>query len=461
MKRSNIKSEMAILRTLCNTKKKTIQGEIWMRLRPEYFGTDASRELYDRIKEITEDSDAIPSFRILKRDHSLSDAALALLKGDDIVLSRSEVDASMLQLKDSYRARVCADLNESLAKSISGTKAPSLGKIETMLEEALFSLRNPEGASTDLLHGATGDSRISDILVDILKGKSTANRIKTGWGEFDTKTGGFSRGDLVVLTANYGGGKSAAALTMFRNMHNFGYTTAMASMELDHPEIVERMVSSISGVEYSKIRNNQLSKKEKRKVVEAFDEFDNPKTKKRYTIMCPTNEVTIKDIFRSLSPYQYDVIFIDYIGLLKQVATTKNAREDQILGEAARYCKIMANKLKCVVVLLAQMNDQGKVMYSNAIAHHANFWFKWRCEEEDKLKGFVTIEQGKARGAPCYDFYLTTDFSRMTMDNYTGAVEKTESKTKVSSEESGGYAKRKNTDIKQEKTKIKMSLVDD
>lgn len=69
---------------------------------------------------------------------------------------------------------------------------------------------NPEGASTDLLHGATGDSRISDILVDILKGKSTANHIKTGWGEFDTKTGGFSRGDLVVLTANYGGGKSAA-----------------------------------------------------------------------------------------------------------------------------------------------------------------------------------------------------------------------------------------------------------
>ena len=138
------------------------------------------------------------------------------------------------------------------------------------------------------------------------------------------------------------------------------------------------------------------------------------------------------------------------------MALNKNAREDQVLGEAARYCKIMAEKLKCVVVLLAQLNDDGKVMYSRAIAHHASWWWKWQCSEEDKQRGFVTVEQGKARGAECYDFTLTTDFAHMQMNNELA----NEGQPKLKREDSKGGPFRKSDSNADPKAKVKLSLLE-
>lgn len=415
MLRANIKAELAALSTLCNTNSKVRQGKLYMRLRPEFFGTDATRELFDRIRYISDETGDIPSFRAMRRDQQLSDASKALLKKDDVV-SLGDMEATIVQLKDSYRMRVCADVNEKLAKTITSSRALPVDEMEKLFEEALVSIRNPDGTTDDLLHGSTGDPKAFKMLGGVLSGKNTKNRLKTGWATFDVRTGGFNRGDLVVITANFGGGKSVGALTLFRNMHNFGYKVALASMEMNQEEILERMASSISKVEYNKIRLNKCSPEEKQRVKDAFTEF-NDRNDKRWTYYAPSNEVTIRDIFRTLSPFGYDVIFIDYIGLLKQISHIKNAREDQMLGEAARYCKIMAHKLNCVVVLLAQLNDEGKVFSSRAITHHANTWFKWNCSEEDKTRGYVSVEQGKSRGAECYDFALSTDFAHMAMDD--------------------------------------------
>lgn len=454
--RANVRSEISLLSTYCNTQKKIRQGEIWMRVRPEYFGTDATRELYDRIVELTEEANEIPTFRVLKRDSRLSQEAKALLKAtDNTVLSRAETETTLVQLRDCYKLRVMADLQEELAKAISSAKAPRIDVLEKMLEEALAGVRNPEGSNNDLLHGGTGDTRAADLVVSILRGDSAKDRIKTGWGVFDVKSGGFSRGDLVVLSANFGGGKSVAALTLFRNMHNFGYRTAMATMEMENKEVLERMLASLSGVEYAKIRLNKMSREEKRRVVEAFDKFDAKENGARWTYYSPSTEVTIRDIFQALSPYKYDVIFIDYIGLLKQVSSIKGAREDQMLGEAARYCKIMAKKLNCVVVLLAQINDEGKVFSSRAITHHANFWMKWQTSEEDKARGFVTIEQGKARSGETYDFTLTTEFSKMQMNSCNEEPVPREQK-----QEKGFFKKGGGKEEPVKKQPVKMSLLD-
>src|ERR1035437_1280016 len=453
MQRANLKAEVAILSTYCNTTKKVRQGEIWMRIRPEMFGTDASRELFDRMSEITDETTAIPTFRVLRRDSKLSPEAKVLLKSaSDDILSRDETEATLLQLRDSYKMRILADVNEVLAKAISNSKAPKTEQLERLLEDALFSIRNPDGSSNDLLHGSVGESKAGDLVDSILRGDNARNRIRTGWGLFDTKSGGFNRGDLVVISANFGGGKSVAALTLFRNMHNLKYSVGLATMEMENKEVLERMLSSISGVEYNKIRLNKLSGKEKNKVVAAFDAFE--AVGKRWTYYSPTNEVTIKDVFQAMAPYKYDVIFVDYIGLLKQSSAVKNFTTAQALGEAARYCKIMAKKLNCVVVLLAQVNDNGQVFDSRAITHHANTWFKWTCSEEDKARGCVTVEQGKARGAETYDFGLTTDFAYMQMNAFDGPLpEKSKMKT-------SGF-KGRGGDEETKKKPVRMTLMDD
>lgn len=454
--RANVKSEMALLSTFCNTRKRTRQGALWMRMREELFGTEATTEIYKKIREISDESGEIPTFKVLRRDTTLSSEAKTLLKASDgSILSRSETETTLVQLRSSYKIRIAADLNDELVSALSSTKSPKMEAVEAMLEQALTLMRNPDGDVKDLLHGGVGNSAAADMVVRILKGESAKERIRTGWGVFDTKSGGFTRGDLVVLSANFGGGKSVAALTLFRNMHNFKYKTALATMEMEQQEVLERMLSALSGVDYSKIRLASMNRKEKRQVVEAFDKFDS-KENGRWTYYSPSNDVTIRDVFQALSPYSYDVIFVDYIGLLKQQSQIKNFRADQALGEAARYCKIMAKKLNCVVVLLAQVNDEMKIFDSRAITHHANYWFRWCCSEEDKARGFVTIEQGKARSGETYDFTLTTEFAKMQMNNSDEAPAPRQSQSDKKQFKNGGGSGKQ-----EEKKPVKMSLLED
>jgi replicative DNA helicase len=442
--RSNVKAELAVLSTLANTTKRDKQGELMMRLRPEYFGTDATREIYDQIVDLNTATHSIPTFRTLKHAPNLSKAALALLNNHSgAILKRSEIDTTIKIVQDFYTNRVIYDMHDMLGKSIAKGKEFNAEKAASLLERAISQLRNPGGATEDLLHGGIGDPRAGDIVINVLKGEQCKKRIKTGWDEFDRRTGGFNRSDLVVLTATFGGGKSVAALTLYRNMHRAKHSVALASMEMDQQEIIERLLSSTSKVEYSKLRLGTTSKEEKKTIINSFDAFD--ASGGRWSLFTPSREVTIQDIFNTLSSYKYDVIFIDYIGLLKHMGNNKNMREDQLLGETARYCKIKAKELNCVVVLLAQLNDEGKVFGARAITHHANFWFKWNITDEDKTKGFVTIEQGKARGAECYDFTLTTNFRVMEMSTYDGPVD---------DKKSGPSGDKK-------KSTVKMSLMDD
>lgn len=94
-----------------------------------------------------------------------------------------------------------------------------------------------------------------------------------------------------------------------------------------------------------------------------------------------------------------------------------------MLSDTVRYAKRIAVKLNCVIVLLSQINEEGQLRGSRAIGFHASYWWRWNCGAEDKQKGFVTVEQPKARSGEQYDFYLTCDFQHMRMDSYMGPAD--------------------------------------
>jgi predicted ATP-dependent serine protease len=107
---------------------------------------------------------------------------------------------------------------------------------------------------------------------------------------------------------------------------------------------------------------------------------------------------------------------LDYLGLVKPGNYGKNASEEFQLRQMTRYAKRMAERMGCAIVLLAQLNDEGQIMYSKGIGHHVHYWLKWFCRDEDLQRGFVVVENGKSRNAEKKDLYFTTDFAHMRMD---------------------------------------------
>jgi len=437
VKRADQKTEFRILQTWCDTRKPTLRALLTLNLREDHFGTEHTQSLYRRIRRVIDNGDLPPLFEelpeLLRLNRELSVAVRTANQRYKAFKNTSTVKAAIESLNFSYKKRVFADLHEQITKVLSapegtddkdehGNDIDGIEKIERYLEKALYNVRK-DGNENDMVHGGVdGESALADIVTEVLAGKQAKDRIKTGWAVFDQKTGGFDRSNLVVVTANTGGGKSVSMIQLFSSMYrNFGYRTAMVSLEMSKHEIVERMLANISNTEVSKIHLGTMTRDEKRNVVAEFDRMDKSKGS-RFTIYTPSRDVTIQEALHALSPFKYDVIFIDYVGLLKQ-SGAKGAREDQMLGDIVRYAKRMAQQMNCVIVLLAQLNEEGQIRGSRAIGHHANFWFKWECTEEDKQKGFITIEQAKARAGEQYDFYVTADFAHMRMDSYLGPLD--------------------------------------
>lgn len=472
--------ELRALCTLCDTKSPQVRGKLLMHLRETHFGTEATTEVFRKIKYTLEAGKDIPRFRDLPDLLNLSTEAETSLRThindpDGIQkITQNGIELALDKLHEAYQARVFADLHTDIGKILSKTDLhgddgderanKGLAKAESLLESAMASVRR-RNVSTDMIHcGVDGDSSMADVVGDVIKGKQAKKRLKTGWEVFDKRTGGLDRGNVLVITAGTGGGKSVALNHMLTEMYKkYHYKVANVSLEMTHEEVVERALAMTSRSEVSSIHKGKLSRDEKKKIVSAFDELDKD-VGSRYTIFTPSEDSTIQEIIEALAPYGYDCIGIDYLQLLKMVGP-KGSNQEQMYSEAVRYAKRIAVKLDCVIVLLSQLNEDGQLRGSRAIGFHASFWWKLGGSSKDdqiasKERGFLTVEQPKARSGEQFDFYLTCDFAHMRMDTYYGP-EANMKDDGESPQRVADPAKLVLASSNAPKKKIKMSLTDD
>jgi replicative DNA helicase len=451
---------MAVLRSLTSTAtKRSVRATLLKELQPKLFGTAATQELFESIKEIYKDTGDVPTFRILKRDTGLSDEAKALIRGPadsaTDVLASAEVAPALSRLRQQLYCRIVADTAEAATGLVSGKKAPKLDTVLELFSSSLSQMSNLSGNDDDFVHGGVGnESGMADLALKQLKNRAPNEYIKTGWETYDALNFGFRRGSLVIMAANYGGGKSSAALTLKRNMHYGKHAVLTGSLEVGKDELMDRLLAcicpipspsererGITGVTYDKIVSGSLSKKERLMALRMFDKFD-ADVEARYTFYTPTRELTIDDFFMSLPAHKYDVVIIDYIGLLKKLVN-KNMLEHQAFGEIARVSKLYAERTGCVVIMLAQLDAESrKVKYSQGIGQNADVLLKWVCDQDSKDIGCVEVEIEKCRGGKTGSFFLSTDFAYMQMNDVTQTEMAAEASTKKKSMTGDGDGKR-------------------
>jgi hypothetical protein len=135
------------------------------------------------------------------------------------------------------------------------------------------------------------------------------------------------------------------------------------------------------------------------------------------TIWSPEEDYGIEEMLFMLKPYKYRVVIIDYISLLKGADG-----DDQVkaLGRIARFAKVYAKNTNTVVVLLAQLSDEGQVRYARAIKEHANNLWSWHMNEEESETSILDIRQQKARNQLRFNFQLSSHNSSMRITDVDG-----------------------------------------
>ena len=139
--------------------------------------------------------------------------------------------------------------------------------------------------------------------------------IKTNFTELDNVIGGFFPGELTVIGSRPSIGKSAFLGTLINKITiENGAKGLFFSLEMPAAQFKDRLVSSISCIPYSKIRNSEMDK----------DELKNYKTVLAEVSDLPIiiedgvdNINDICDMARTkVKENAIDIIYIDYLGLI-------------------------------------------------------------------------------------------------------------------------------------------------
>ena len=123
---------------------------------------------------------------------------------------------------------------------------------------------------------------LSELLVDAFdrmeelhKNKGALRGLKTGFSDLDKKTAGFQKGDLIIIGARPAMGKTTLAENLAYNASTINNRGVLFfSMEMAKSEIVDRMISDVSGVNNWNIRTGNLSDDDFSKIGDALGEMD-------------------------------------------------------------------------------------------------------------------------------------------------------------------------------------------
>ena len=251
-------------------------------------------------------------------------------------------------------------------------------------------------------------------LVDKLYNKKEfITGLPTGFTDLDTLTTGFQAGDLVVVGARPGMGKTAFCLNIATYVGlEVRVPVALFSLEMSKELIVLRMICSEAEVDSKNVRSGYHTKEDYRKLVNAAGRLAETPI---FIDDAFNNVLEIRAKARRLkAEHGLGLIIIDYLQLMSGEGSF-SARE-QVISEISRSLKALAKDLSVPIIVISQLNrsceqrgdDKHPIIAdlreSGAIEQDADtILFLYRGDyykARDAEKGVADLDVAKQRNGP-------------------------------------------------------------
>lgn len=175
----------------------------------------------------------------------------------------------------------------------------------------------------------------------------------TGFGRFDSRSGGLQKSDLIVIAGETSSGKSSLALSIAGNAAAAGSRIAVYSLEMTVRQLTARMISSKSGVPSNAILYAHLDRTGIESVNNGIAGIEDYKL-----FFDDRSTSNIDNILSSIrymkARYGIDGAIVDYLQILN--VNMKGTNKEQQMGDVARRLKNLAKELDVWIIALSQMN---------------------------------------------------------------------------------------------------------
>jgi len=177
--------------------------------------------------------------------------------------------------------------------------------------------------------------------------------LSTGFRDLDRRLAGLQPANLVVIAARPSMGKTALALNICENVAGQGGTVAVFTLEMSREEVVQRLLSSMAGVDSHRLRTGQLTPDLWNRVVR--------ETSRLYQMpiyVDDSSDLTVTSIrakCRRLTRKQgLALVVVDYLQLMQGPGAAENRQQE--IADISRSLKNLARELRIPIIAVSQLN---------------------------------------------------------------------------------------------------------
>jgi replicative DNA helicase len=178
----------------------------------------------------------------------------------------------------------------------------------------------------------------------------------SGFEDLDRITGGFQAGNLIILAARPGMGKSALMANFAEHAALTGKeAVALFSLEMSEGELAQRFIASQASIKGDDLRKGKVPQTRWAKILAASNRLA-----ESALYVDDSSDLSVLDVrakTRRLAQQQADglgLVLIDYLQLMRATGQTDNRAEQ--VGQISRGLKTLARELEVPVIALSQLN---------------------------------------------------------------------------------------------------------
>lgn len=355
----DIDAEQSVLAAcMLNTE---VVEELVLRLRPDNFFRPAHRIIFESIYDLS--VRRIPVDPIALSDTLQSKgqleaiggrAYLAELADNTFALTNWQRHAEIVKRTAILRELVyaAADIN-----ALAYDAPDDLNQVVEEAEKMLFNVTEKRVSSTFTKMDVLLTEAFEDI-TRLSEQQSHMAGVPTGFKDADDLFHGFRGGDLVILAARPGVGKTSFALNLAINAAKSGAAVAFFSLEMSGAQLVQRILCAEARVSLSKIRGGFVSEGDWGALAEAMNSLSKLEL---YIDDSPGLSILearakARRELRHASGAGKGLIIVDYLQLMQPPATRKDGNRAVEVGEISRGLKVLAKEMDMPVIALSQLS---------------------------------------------------------------------------------------------------------
>ncbi|MBQ2062288.1 MAG: replicative DNA helicase [Oscillospiraceae bacterium] len=332
--------------------------DVMDKLRAEDFYLQQNRDIFETIYSMFIFSKPVDGVTVAgemeKAGTANENTRSYLLQLMEVTPTAANVMEYVRMVRDKSLMREVATAASEITAEVHKGMGSAQGMLE-LAEQKIYDIRRGRGGQGMTPIGVVLQEVMSELSELMANGGKTLPGVPTGFSALDDKTNGMGKGNLLILAARPGMGKTSMALNIALNAAKLtGKTVAVFSLEMSKVELVKRLIAGEGLVELKRLATGNLRESDWMKIAEAAS------TLSRTDIRIEDNSMlTVADMnAKCLRLDNLGLVIIDYLQLMNGAdnQSHKGDSRQNVVSEMTRMLKIMAKNLGVPVLCLSQLS---------------------------------------------------------------------------------------------------------